>query len=175
MKRIILLLGIGLLSLHAEGIILPDSFKADFINTITNTKKKKIIYRGTIKFTHKTYMKWTYTKPTKKDVCTDGKELVVVDHDLEQASHYVISKGFNFIKILKNAKLHSKNIYTSMYDGKIVTIKVDDKKKLHSVAYFDNLDNKVQIKFNNVHYLKSKIDTKSMICNVPKGYDLIRG
>jgi len=175
MNKIILFLSIGLLSLQAEGITLPNSFKADFINTITNTKKKIIQYSGTMKFSNKSHIKWAYKKPTKKEVCTDGHELIVVDHDLEQVSNYVITKGFDLVKILKNAKLHSKNIYTSEYTGKIVTIKVDDKKHLHSVAYFDDLDNKVQIKFNKVHYSKDEIDKKSMMCKVPKAYDIIRG
>jgi len=175
MRKIILFLSIGLLSLHAEGIKLPTSFKADFINTITNTKKKTIQYSGNMKFSNKSYIKWAYTKPTKKEVCTDGHVLVVVDHDLEQVSNYVITKGFNLLKILKNAKLYSKNIYTSKYEGKTVTIKVNDKKQLHSIAYFDDLDNKVQIKFNKVQYSKNKINKKNMVCKVPTEYDMIRG
>lgn len=175
MKKIILFLSIGVLYIQAEGIILPNTFKADFINIITNTKKKTIKYSGYMKFSNKSLIKWVYTKPTKKEVCTDGHELIVVDHDLEQVSNFIITKGFNLVKIIKNAKLHSKNIYTSKYDSKTVTIQIDDKKKLHSIAYFDDLDNKVQILFKNVQYKKDMLSKKSMVCKVPKEYDIIRG
>lgn len=160
---------------YGKGIELPNTLKADFTNIITNTKKKKITYSGNMKFSNKSLLKWVYTKPTKKEVCTNNHELIVVDHDLEQVSTYVIAKGFDLLKILKSAKLHSKNIYTSKYDGQTVTIQVDNKQKLHSIAYFDDLDNKVQIVFKNVKYGKGHFSKKSMACKIPKDYDMIRG
>ena len=185
MKKIILFISIGLLSLQAEGITLPNSFKADFINIITSPKKKirksakkkvqVLKSSGTMMFSNRSLLKWSYIKPSKKEVCTDGSALVIVNHELEQASNYVITKKFDLVKILKSAKLHKKNIYTSRYEGKLVTIQVDDKKKLHSVAYIDEFDNKVQIKFNKVHYSQDNINKKNMTCEIPKAYDIIRG
>jgi len=173
MRTFILILTLGLFA-YAKPIVLPDNFKANFTQKISNPKKKIINYSGKIQFSNEATLKWSYTKPTKKEVCIDGKELTVVDHDLEQVSNYIINKGFNFAKIVKKAKLHKKNIYVSKYENTSYTIQLNDS-KLHSIAYFDELDNKVQIVFKNVKYGKGNLSKKSMTCKVPKDYDMIRG
>ncbi|HFQ62558.1 MAG TPA: hypothetical protein ENK39_09715 [Epsilonproteobacteria bacterium] len=160
---------------QAAAIILPENFQADFTQKITNPKNKVIHYSGNVRFSNKTLLKWAYTKPTKKEVCTNGQELTVVDHDLEQVSNYLINKGFNFTKILQKAKPHSKNIYLAKYENKNYTIQVDKKKRLQSIAYFDDLDNKVQIVFKKVKYGKGNLSPNVMTCKVPKDYDMIRG
>jgi len=168
----LLLLAFSALSANVE---LPENFQADFMQKITNTKEKVITYRGKVRFSNETLFKWSYKEPTQKEVCTDGLELLVVDHDLEQVSAYRISNGIDIAKILKKAKLHSKNIYVAEYENKKYTIQVDTKQKLHSIAYFDDLDNKVQIVFKHMKYGKGNLPTKSMKCNYPKNYDMIQG
>lgn len=174
MIRILMMISFGLY-LQAASLNLPENFQADFTQKVTNTKKKTLNYAGKVSFSNNSLLKWTYVKPTKKEVCTDGKELVVVDHDLEQISNYRIDKGFNFTKIVKNAKLHSKNVYVAKYENKSYTIQVDGKNRLHSIAYFDDLENKVQIVFKKVNYGKGNLPKKKMQCKRPKAYDVIRG
>lgn len=155
-------------------IELPENFQADFVQKITNTKDKVIVYKGKVSFSNEILFKWSYTEPTKKEVCTDGSELLVVDHDLEQVSNYLIAKGMDIAKILDNAKLHSNNIYVAQYENKNYTIQVH-KKMLHSIAYFDDLENKVQIVFKHMKYGKGDLPEKSMKCDYPKVYDMIKG
>ncbi len=174
------LLWIGLLSistLFATPIILPDSFQANFTQKITNTKNKSIHYSGKVRFSDQILLKWEYLKPTKKEVCTDGYELLVVDHDLEQVSNYYINKGFNLTVILNKAKPYKdkKTIFTAEYEGVVYTIQVDSKGRLSRVAYFDDLDNTVLIIFEKMKYGKGKLKLKSMQCDYPKNYDMIRG
>jgi len=171
--RLLSLLLLATSALFAN-IELPENFKADFIQTITNTKQKVIEYQGNVIFSDKTHFKWSYTEPTKKEVCTDGLELLVVDHDLEQVSAYRIAKEIDIAKILEKAKLHSENIYVAEYQNKKYTIQLNEN-KLHSMAYFDDLDNKVQIVFKKMKYGKGKLPSKSMQCNYPNDYDMIRG
>jgi len=174
MKTLIFIITLGLYA-DAASIVLPENFQANFMQKITNPKQKVIHYSGNVRFSNKSLLKWAYTKPTKKEVCTNGLELTVVDHDLEQVSNYLINKGFNFTKILQKAKPHSKNIYVAKYENKSYTIQVDSKQRLQSIAYFDDLDNKVQIVFKKVKYGKGNLSKKLMTCKVPKDYDMIRG
>ena len=170
------LLGVLLLSsLVFSDIKLPDNFSADFTQMITNTKKKVIHYSGKVHFSDAKLFKWSYLEPTKKEVCTDGIELLVVDHDLEQVSAYYMGKGIDIAKVLTKAKLHSANIYVAEFAGKKYTIQLDEKQKLQSIAYFDELDNKVQILFKKMNYSKGKLPAKVMQCNYPLEYDVIRG
>lgn len=171
--RFLVLLVISSIMVFAV-IELPKSFQANFTQTITNPKKKVINYSGKVRFLDESFLKWEYVEPTKKEVCTDGFELLVVDHDLEQVSAYLINKGFDLAKILKEAKIYKKNIYVAEHESKRYTIQLDSKGQLHSVAYFDNLDNKVQILFEDIKYGKSKLTMKDMQCNYPKTYDIIR-
>jgi len=160
--------------LFAE-INLPENFQANFIQKITNTKKQIIQYSGKVQFSDKKRFKWNYVKPTKKEVCTDGSELIVVDHDLEQVSSYFITDGLDIAKVLKKAKVYSKNVYVAQYENINYTIQVDAKQKLQSLAYFDDLDNKVQIVFKYMKYGKGNLPVKKMKCNYPRSYDRIRG
>lgn len=172
--RLLTLLLLASTLLFAE-INLPENFQANFIQKITNTKKHVIQYSGKVQFSDEQRFKWSYVKPTKKEVCTDGSELIVVDHDLEQVSSYYITDGLDISKILKKATLHSKNVYVAQYENIKYTIQVDSKQKLHSIAYFDDLDNKVQIVFKNMKYGKGNLPAEKMKCNYPRSYDMIRG
>lgn len=162
-------------SLLSAGLELPENFQADFIQKITNTKQKTITYSGKVRFSNERLFKWSYKEPTKKEVCTDGFEVLVVDHDLEQVSAYRITKGIDIARILEKAVLHSEHIYVAEYESKKYTIQVDKKQKLHSIAYFDDLDNKVQILFKQMKYGKGDLPAQSMKCNYPGNYDMIRG
>lgn len=162
-------------SLAFSSIDLPDNFKADFTQMITNTKNKVIHYSGEVRFTEGKLFKWSYKVPTQKEVCTDGMELLVVDHDLEQVSAYYIAKGLDVSKILKEAKHHSENIYVADFESKKYTIQLDKQQRLQSIAYFDDLDNKVQIVFKHIKYGKGNFSKASMQCDYPASYDVIRG
>jgi outer membrane lipoprotein carrier protein len=174
------LLWIGLLSvstLFATPIVLPENFQADFIQKITNAKKKSITYSGKVRFSDRNLLKWEYLKPTKKEVCTDGFELLVVDHDLEQVSFYLINKAFNLPAILKKAKpfKDKKTVFIAKYEGREYTLQIDRKGRLSRVAYYDDLENTVLIIFDKMKYGKGKLKPESMKCNYPENYDVIRG
>jgi len=176
MQKIKLLLGVLILSsvVLAE-IHLPKSFTTDFIQTITNTKGKVISYNGKVHFTDKKFFKWSYLEPTKKEVCTDANELLVVDHDLEQVSMFYIRQGLDIAKVLAQAKHYKERIYLAEFDGIKYTIELSKTSQLQSIAYFDNLENKVQILFKHMHYTNTRLKKEALQCNYPVDYDIIRG
>ncbi|MCB4760096.1 MAG: LolA-like outer membrane lipoprotein chaperone [Sulfurovum sp.] len=165
----------GVVVMWANTIMLPEHFKAAFVQTITNPKQKVIHYRGSVVYSENNLFKWSYVEPTKKEVCTNGKEILVVDHDLEQISVYQIDKGFDLIQILKSARLYKKYIYVTQYEGKNYTIKLNNKGQLQSVLYYDDLDNKVQILFTKIKYGKGKLPALVIRCSYSADYDIIKG
>jgi outer membrane lipoprotein carrier protein len=162
-------------ALIASPISVPDNFKADFKQRITNPDKKVIHYRGTVRFSDEKMLKWVYREPTQKEVCSNGENVTVVDHDLEQVSYYLIEKGFDLAKILKSAKPYkkTKTVFIAKYEGKNYTIQLDGKQRLWRVAYYDDLDNEVLIIFENMRYGKGKLPIKSLLCEAPESYDVI--
>ena len=176
MRLLLLILTVNIVAFSAS-VTLPENFQAKFTQKITNPKKKVINYSGKVSFSNKSLLKWEYIKPTKKEVCTNGHDLRVVDHDLEQVSNYLINKGFDLSEILKNAKPYKdrKHVYIAKYEGKNYTIQTDKKGRLSRVAYFDDLENSVLIIFTKMKYGKGKLKASSMTCNYPKSYDIIDG
>jgi len=156
-------------------ISLPPSFHADFKQTITNEQKKQIVYQGKIDFSSPDRFKWRYTAPTRKEVCTDSKKLLVVDHDLEQVSSYIIDKALDLVAILKGAKPHRKSVYIASYQDKYYTIQVNSRQELSRIAYKDDLDNTVLIVFSRMKYGKKEIPAAQMKCDYPERYDWVGG
>jgi len=157
------------------GITLPENFQATFSQKITNTKKSVISYGGEVRFSNETLFKWSYKTPTQKEVCTNSSELMVVDHDLEQVSVYLIDKGIDITKILQNAKPKTATVYVAEYENKHYTIQIDAQKRLQGIAYYDDLDNKVQIVFSDIRYGKGSLPANVMRCDYPIEYDKIEG
>ena len=177
------------ISLNAS-INLPTSFNTNFEQTITNDKGKTIEYKGSVYFQNvkesiaddrgleqsytRSLFKWNYSMPTKKEVCTDGIQLTVVDHDLEQISNYLIDEGIDLESILNVATQITAKDYKAIYKEVEYLISLDDKNQLSKIIYVDNLDNNVKIVFSNMLYNK-KLDTKLLECHAPQEYDVIKG
>jgi len=188
--KLVLTLSVLIMALNAE-ITLPNNFETDFQQSITNDKGKVIKYNGNVLFQNtkesffnssgaeqnysNSLFKWNYSSPTKKEVCTDGVQLVVVDHDLEQISNYVVDEGINLEAILKVAQKITNVDYKATYKETEYIITLDKNEQLSKIVYVDNLDNGVKIIFNNMTYNSTSFDATKLECQAPKGYDIIEG
>jgi len=171
--RILLFVLFGSTLFAQSAITLPESFTAEFVQSVTNEQKKKIVYRGTIDFSSPDRLKWRYTAPSKKEVCTSGKKIVVVDHDLEQVSRYRMDKGLDLAAILGNARPHRKSVYIAKYGRKYYTIQLNSRQELSRIAYKDDLDNTVLIIFSKMRYSDKPIAESRMECSYPDRYDMV--
>jgi outer membrane lipoprotein-sorting protein len=173
MKKIILSVLISFLGLNAQDIDIPASFKANFVQQIKNTRGKIIKYRGKIYYNYPDTTKWIYRSPTRKDVCSSDGKVIVIDHDLEQASYYKVDRGLNLAKVLKRAKHHKGNLYVTKYKGKYYTIVLNKRGQINQIAYKDNLDNTVNLMFTHIRYGNNPMPTSRFICAKPASYDSI--
>ena len=171
-------------------ILLPETFTTNFEQTITNEKGKVIKYEGKVLFKNikeilstpeggdesytQSLFKWSYTAPTQKEVCTDGVQLTVVDHDLEQVSHYLINDGIDLEQVMKLAKPLTSTDYKATYKDIEYLISMDKNQQLQKIVYVDSLDNKVKIIFQNMNYNNS-VNEQELECNAPAEYDIIEG
>jgi outer membrane lipoprotein carrier protein len=154
--------------LFSSSLNLKD-FQSDFIQTITTPKNKISTYSGRIKFLDKS-MKWEYLLPSKKEICSRGNQMLIVNHDLEQVTLLNSIRKINILKVLNKAKLHHKNIYTVKMFDTLYTISITNN-KINYITFYDNLENKILIQFKNIQFKKSK----NMKCNYPSEYDFING
>lgn len=158
--------------LSADGIKLPMAFDSSFTQKIISPKNKKIIYKGIVFYSDKSLLKWIYASPTKKEVCTNGKEIVIVDNDLEQVFFYTINKGFNLPEVLKSSKKEANGTFSAKYQKKNYTIRLNGSGELAEVFYIDDLDNKVTINFNDIKYKNKSIPEENLKCIIPRNYDI---
>jgi len=189
MKKVLLIF-ICTLVVNAN-IELPENFISDFNQTIINEKGKKINYFGNLAFKQdreiiigengiqkefvSKFFKWNYKYPTNKEVCSDGVELIVIDHDLEQVSKYLIDDGLDLENVLKVAKQISSKDYKAIYKDVEYLITLNSNGELEKIFYTDSLDNRVKIIFKNMRYNVDNFDSKLLECNTPKDYDIIEG
>ncbi|HIP41226.1 MAG TPA: hypothetical protein EYG90_01775 [Campylobacterales bacterium] len=188
--KILFTLSTLVLILNAS-ITLPKNFETDFNQTITNDKNRAIHYRGKVSFKQEKYIivneagdereigssffKWNYTDPTKKEVCTDGIQLTVIDHDLEQVSKYLINEGIDLEKILNVAEQISTKDYKATYKEVEYLITLDEKGQLKKIVYVDTLDNRVKIIFEKMEYNIQPFDDNDVKCPAQADYDVIEG
>jgi outer membrane lipoprotein carrier protein len=149
--------------------------EADFLQKITNPKKKVIQYSGHLLMDNGSRFKWSYLRPTRKEVCSNGKRVVVVDHDLEQVSFYRLDKGFDLGEVLKRAHHYKGRLYTAKYQGRTYTLEVDDRGRIDQIAYRDDMDNIVNIHLKKIKTFSKAPSPASMRCPIPKNYDRIGG
>ncbi len=174
MKRLAIFFSATLL-ITAGQIKIPTSFSADFTQKITHPNKKVIQYSGTILLNRSGALKWRYTKPTKKEVCSNGKMFTIVDHDLEQVSFHRLNKALDLSAILERARHHKDNLYVATYQDVLYTFSLDSKGRIDQIAYKDSLDNVVNIHFKHMVYRSKPNPNRKMQCPYPSAYDIIRG
>ncbi len=175
MKQILLILLGSITFANASSLQLPTAFTSLFSQTITTPSKKTIQYNGVVNYNSPSLLKWSYISPTKKEVCTDSKIVLVVDHHLEQVSMFKITKGFNLPAVIKSAKSVGKNEFIASHDNQKFHIRTVNNRQLSQISYIDELDNKVEVNFNNTKYLQSPISNTKLKCNYPSTYDIIEG
>ncbi len=157
----------------ANSVKIPVSLSANFTQKITDPKGKTILYKGKVQLNIEGDLKWSYKSPTKKEVCSNKKIFIVVDHDLEQVSFYKIDKTPNLASILKNARHYKGRLYTARFGEAIYTFSIDSKGYIDQLAYKDDLDNVVNIHFLNIKYAHKKIPTAQLQCPYPFDYDIV--
>lgn len=181
MKRVALGFLAFSLFASASSIEVPTAFKTSFRQKITNPDKKVIEYRGKLLLNSTGDLKWSYTSPTKKEVCSSNQNFVVVDHDLEQVSFYTLDKSLDLPEILRNARPqkaagsnaadYTNKLYVANIDGKNYTIGLDSRGRIDQIAYKDDMDNIVNIHFENMKYLSKSYSGSKMECKYPSSYD----
>ncbi len=174
MKRLAIFFSATVL-ITAGQIKIPTSFSAHFTQKITHTNKKVIKYSGTILLNRSGALKWSYKKPTRKEVCSSGKVFTIVDHDLEQVSFHKLSRALDLTAILGRAKHHKGSLYVATYQEVLYTFSLDQKGRIDQIAYKDSLDNVVNIHFQHMSYGNKPNPKRKMQCPYPQAYDIIRG
>ena len=122
-----------------------NSFKADFIQSVTDDKNISLNYSGHISASKPQNAIWNYVKPIKKDVYINKYRVIVVEPEIEQVIIRKIKSNFDFFMMIKNAVQIDKNKF----------------------------ENDVKISFKNQKQ-NIKIDKEVFVAKYPLEFDIIR-
>ena len=170
MKYILLLLLTATFAYSNE--INLDSFKANFIQTLTNDKGNTLEYKGTMSATRPQSMLWSYTFPAKKEIIIKDRRVTIIEYDIEQVLIRNIHGDFDFFKIIKSAKKIKPNVYIASFNEIKYTIQLNGK-KISSISYLDELENSIVITFTN-QVQNKKLDPSIFTAIIPLDFDIIR-
>ena len=150
-----------------------NSFKASFIQTVTNDKGNSLKYKGRVVASKPQNMLWSYTFPAKKEIIINNYKVTVIEHDIEQVQIRNIQGDFDFFKILKNAKKIKENVYIAKFNEIQYTIKLN-LHQISSISYLDALENHILIVFTEQKQ-NIMIDKTIFSPKIPTDFDVIRG
>lgn len=170
MKQVLMAVLCSTLSFGAIDNI--NSFKADFIQSVTDDNNSTLSYSGYVVAKKPQNALWNYSKPIKKDVYINEYSVTIVEPEIEQVIIKRIESNFDFFMMIKNAIKISKNRYEANYkEAKFIIATKND--LIESISYRDEFDNKVKIVFKNQKQ-DIDIEDKVFIPNYPLEFDIIR-
>jgi len=149
-----------------------ESFKADFVQNITNDKNKVLTYSGKLYSSKPQSALWIYNTPVKKSIYINRYNIVIVEPEIEQAIVRKVTTDFDFFKIIKNAKKIDDTDFVAKFEN--TTFKIKTKNSIiESISYIDQFENKVKILFSN-QIQNGDIDKKIFTPIIPLEFDIIR-
>ncbi|CAM4045651.1 LolA-like outer membrane lipoprotein chaperone [Campylobacter armoricus] len=147
-----------------------ENFSSNFEQKISN-KNSSLIYKGDFIITQNKAF-WNYTKPNKKQIYINNKEVVIIEPELEQAIYTQLQNLPNLQKIFKQAKKISQELYEAKYENTTYNIKIKNN-QLENISYKDELENFIVIYFYNQQF-NQKINSEIFIPKIPSHYDIIQ-
>lgn len=168
-----LLLTLFLTSLFAFGEDIQ-SFEADFVQEITDETGKVIRYEGHIQAKRPAFVLWDYKKPEAiaKKIFINSVRVVIVQPALEQAAVKQLRDEISFFEILASVVAIGEHRYKARYKN-INFILEEESGIISSLAYTDELENKVHLSFSKQRQNRP-IEDKVFTPRVPPEYDIIR-
>ena len=148
------------------------SFKANFKQTITDDKKKVLIYKGDLVAQKPQNALWRYSSPVKKDVYINSRNVTIIEPEIEQAIVKEIESNFDFFRMIHNAKKVDKNHLIAHYKNSKFTIEIDNENIL-SISYIDEFENDVKITFTQ-QIVNKDYHEDTFIPKIPLEFDIIR-
>ena len=149
-----------------------NTYQATFNQSIINSSGKEIIYKGKIYIQQPSQMVWKYETPIEKFVHINNKNVTIIEPDLEQVILSKLEKEINIIKLLEDSvKIDDITYKSTLYDN-VYIIKII-KNQLTQINYTDELDNKININFENIKQ-NQPISQDIFNFNIPYDFDVIR-
>ena len=149
-----------------------NSFKADFMQSVTDDKNVSLHYSGNLSAQKPQNAIWHYTKPINKDVYINQFNITIIEPEIEQVIIRKIKSNFDFFMLIKNAVKVKENTYIASYKGTEFTIMIKNN-FIQSIFYKDEFENDVKIIFTKQQQ-NTKMEKEIFVAKYPLEFDIIR-
>ncbi len=152
-----------------------ESFSAHFKQVVLDSQVPAPLnpsYEGQIFAKTPYFAKWVYDKPSPKEVYMQGKQVVIYEPKLLQATITKLNKALDFFAILKKAKLQKDGRYKAKVEGTTYYLTLKDGLPAQ-IDFKDKLDHQVRITFTQA---RANVPLNSALFEFipPKGIDIMR-
>lgn len=147
------------------------TFRSNFVQIVKSDDGQQVIYQGKFEAKAPSFAKWIYIKPLKKEIYIDGKDVVIYEPNLAQATMSHLKEKADFISILKKATLSGDGKYHSKVGDTYYELTLKDKKP-YLLEFMDEFGNQIEMKFNNVS-INIPINEKDFIFVPSSDIDII--
>lgn len=166
-----ILIPLALFSLSFASIENISSFKADFVQSVTDEKNKVLHYNGNVIALKPQNALWKYSKPVTKDVYMSPQTIVIIEPEIEQVIIRKVESNFDFFNMISHAKKIGENRYETSFQNTKFNIKTKNE-VVQSITYKDEFENKIEIVFTN-QTQNEAVDKDIFIPKIPEGYDVV--
>ncbi|BCZ17986.1 Outer-membrane lipoprotein carrier protein LolA [Helicobacter sp. NHP19-003] len=127
------------------------SLSAHFKQVVLGTAPSPInpTYEGQILAKTPFFAKWSYTKPSPKEVYMQDKQVIIYEPRLLQATYTKLNKALDFFAILKRAKLQKDGRYKAKINHTTYYLTLKDGLP-YKLNYADKMQSQVEITFSKV-------------------------
>jgi outer membrane lipoprotein carrier protein len=167
-----ILLPLALFSLSFASIENINSFKADFVQSVTDDKEKVLHYKGSVTALKPQNALWKYSSPVLKDVYMNPQTIVIIEPEIEQVIIRKVESNFDFFNMISHAKKIGENRYQTSFQNTKFDIKTKNE-LVESITYKDEFENKIEIVFKNQMQNES-VEKDIFVPKIPEGYDIIK-
>ena len=148
------------------------TFKANFIQEVTNQSSKTIFYEGVVFIKNDGFVLWRYKTPIVKNVFVLKSVVVIDEPELEQVIYSRLQKEINILQILSDSKKVEESLYLAKINERDYFITIDDG-KIKSLSFKDELDNSIKIDFTNIEQ-NIQLEQEIFRFIPPEHYDIIK-
>ncbi|MBA3027164.1 MAG: outer membrane lipoprotein chaperone LolA [Sulfurimonas sp.] len=167
-----ILLPLALFSLSFASIENISTFKADFVQSVTDEKNKVLHYNGNVIALKPQNALWKYSKPVTKDVYMNPQTIVIIEPEIEQVIIRKVESNFDFFNMISHAKKIGENRYETSFQNTKFNIRTKNE-MVESISYKDEFENQIEIVFKN-QIQNESIEKDLFVPKIPKDFDVIK-
>ncbi|GHV02221.1 hypothetical protein AGMMS49521_3670 [Campylobacterota bacterium] len=171
MRRAVLIWLVVIGAILAKSPIDFQTLEQRFVQRVTNDQNQTLSFSGKVWLKKPNLARYDYEKPQPKIIAIRGNQVLMIEPDLEQATHFKSDLTLNILEVWKMSKEVSKTKREATINDQLIAIEHNGE-NIVRVYYTDDFDNFIEIVLGDPKR-DATIANNFFTPAIPSGYDLI--